>query len=140
MDPVTALSLVASVVQLIDATTKAIGFLNDVRNAPKERARLAQEATSLLALLTNLRYMLEDANTTEPWFRGILTLGVENGPLDQFKNAMEEMAGKICPETGVKKLGKMLIWTLERNEIKEILSKIERMKTFVELTLQKDHV
>ncbi len=140
MDPVTALGLVASVVQLIIATTKAVGYVNDVKNAPKERAKLARETTSLLALLTNLRYMLEEADTTEAWFSGIRTLGVENGPLDQYKEAMEELAMKICPENGLKKFGKRLVWTLEKKEIQEILGKIERMKTFVGLALQKDHV
>lgn len=140
MEPITALGLIANVVQIIDATTKAIGYLNDVKNAPKVRAELAREATSLLGLLTELRYMLEDADTAEPWSKGIRTLGVENGPLDQFKEAMEGLARKLRPESSVKSFGKMLVWTLEKKELQEILCQIERMKTFAVFAQQKDHV
>ncbi|EXJ70463.1 uncharacterized protein A1O5_06532 [Cladophialophora psammophila CBS 110553] len=79
MDPVTAVGLRASIVQLIDSTTKAIKYLNNVNNAPKDRARLAREATSLLALLTDLRHRLEEASSTDQWLTGIRSLGVKGG-------------------------------------------------------------
>src|SRR5437016_4107168 len=128
MDPVTVVGLAASIVQLIDATTKAIKYLNHVKDAPKDRAILAQEATSLLALLTNLRYRVEETKSTDPWFTAVRLLGVEGGPVEQFKGAIEELARKLKPGTGVKKFGKALLWTLDKNEINNILSKIERLK------------
>ena len=138
MDPVTAVGLAASVVQLIDATTTAIKYLNDARDAPKHRAIFAREAASLLALFTDLRYRLEEAESTEPWFTGIRLLGLEGGPLDQFKEAMEELTRKLKPDAGIKKFGKALIWTLDKNEINGTLSKLERLKTRVGLALQGD--
>ena len=140
MDPVTVVGLAAGIVQLIGATTKAIKYLNDVKNAPKDRATLAREATSLLALLTDLRYRLEEAKSTDPWFTGVRSLGVEGGPLDQFKEVMEELARKLKSEGGIKKLGRSLLWTLDKNDIDSVLSKIERLKTLVGLALQKDHL
>jgi hypothetical protein len=140
MDPVTAVGLVASIIQLIDATTTAIKYLNDVKDAPKDRAALAREGSSLLALLTDLRYRLEEAESTDPWFNSVRSLGVEGGPLEQFKDVMEELARKLKPEAGIKKFGKALIWTLDKNAIGNILSKIERLKTLVSLALQKDHL
>src|SRR4051812_25401279 len=109
MDPVTAVGLAVSITQLIDATAKAIKYLNDVKDAPKARARLAQEATSLLVLLTSLRYRVEEAKTTDPWFIGVCSLGVERGPLEQFKGVMEELARKLKPETRIKEFGKTLL-------------------------------
>jgi hypothetical protein len=82
MDPITAVGLAASVVQLIDATTTAIKYLNDVNDAPTDRATLAREGSSLLALFTDLRYRVEEADSTGAWFAGIRSLGVEGGPLD----------------------------------------------------------
>jgi hypothetical protein len=140
MDPVTGVGLAASIVQLIDVTTKAIKYLNDVKDAPKDRAKLAKEATSLLVLLTDLRYRVEEAKSTDSWFTGVRSLGVEGGPLDQLKEAMEELARKLKPETTIKKFGKMLLWTLDKNKISDILSKIERLKTLVILALDKDHL
>jgi hypothetical protein len=68
------------------------------------------------------------------------SLGAEAGPLDQFKEAMEELARKLKPEAGIKKFGKALIWTLDKNEISNILSKIERLMILVSIALQMDHL
>jgi hypothetical protein len=140
MDPVTVVGLAAGIVQLIDATAKAVKYLNDAKDAPKDRARLAREAASLLALLTDLRYRVEEAKVTDPWFTGVRLLGVKGGPLEQFKEAIEKLARKLKPESGVKKFGKALLWTLDKDEINNILSEIERLKTLVSLSLQKDHL
>jgi hypothetical protein len=116
MGPVTVVGLTASIIQLIDATMGAIKYLNDVKDAPKDRATLAKEATSLLMLLTDSRYRLEEAKSTDSWFTGIRSLGAEGGPLDQLKEAMEELAGKLKPETKIKKISKMFRWTLDKKK------------------------
>lgn len=54
VDPITGVGLAAAIVQLIDSTTKVYLYLNDVKQAPKERATLALEAASLLPLLNRL--------------------------------------------------------------------------------------
>lgn len=136
MDPVTALGLVASIVQLIDTTTTVIKYLNDVEKAPKDQARLAQEATNLLPLLTSMRDTVKEAKATDQCFSRICSLGSMNGPLDQLKEAMEDLAKKVQPETGFKKIGKALLWTIDKKECNEILEKIERVKTLIVLTLQ----
>jgi hypothetical protein len=140
MDPITAVGLAASIAQLIDATVKAMKYLNDVKDAPKDRAKIAREATSLLVLLTELRYMVEEAKSTDPWFVGIRSLGVRMGPLEQFKEEMEDLAKHLKPQGGIKKSGKTLLWTLDKKDINSILSKIERLKTCASLALQKDHL
>ena len=138
MDPATAVGLAASIIQLIDVTTKAIKYLNDVKDAHKDRARLAREATSLLALLTDLRYRVEETESTDPWFTAVRLLGVEGGPLERFKRAIVELVRKLKPGSGMKKFSKALLWTLDKNEINNILSKIERLKSRVGLALQED--
>jgi hypothetical protein len=109
IDPITAVGLATSIVQLIDATITAIKHLNNVKDAPKDRATPAQEGSSLLALFTDLRYRVEEAGSTGAWLASVRSLGVEGGPLDQFKDAIEELARKLKPETGIKKFGKALI-------------------------------
>lgn len=140
MDPITVVGLAASIVQLIDATATAVKHLNDVKDAPKDRAMLAREATSLLAVLTDLRYRVEEAKSTEPWFASLRALGKEGGPLSQFHEAIERLAMKLKPETGLRKFGKALVWTLDKNDIQYILSQIERLKTLVIYALQNDHL
>lgn len=138
MDP---LSLTGGITAVLDATTQIVGYLNDVKDASRDRAKLATEAASLLVLLTKLRYV-EEADRGGAWFTGIRSLGQSNGPLEQFKRALEQLATKLEPVNGsrVKNFSKRLSWTLNKAKINDTLSEIERLKTNVGLTLQKDHL
>ena len=136
MDPV---SFVATVAQLIDAGSKVIKYLNDVKNAPKERAKLAREVSNLLPLFIDLRYRVEETNATDPWFAGLQSLGGKGGPLDAFKDAMEAIATKLESKSGGRRLAQILFWTLKQKEIDSLLLRIERLKTLIGLALQKDN-
>jgi hypothetical protein len=140
MDPATAVGFAASVAQINAATTQVVGYINDIKDTPKDRTRLAMEAASLIPSLTSLRYKVEESTSTDPWFVGVRSLCVGNGPLDQFKKAMELLAEKLRPQSGLKKLSSKLLWTLDKKEIVDILTRIERMKTLVGLTLQRDNL
>ncbi|MCJ1314555.1 hypothetical protein MMC25_008237 [Agyrium rufum] len=138
MDPVTIISLVAFVGQLIAATAKFVQYLDAVKDAPKERAKLSREAARLLVLFTDLRYRAEETTDDDPWFSGLKSLAVKNGPLDAFKESMNDLAVKFEPVQGVIKLARKLRWPLEKKEIDRILAKIERLKSLIYLALQKD--
>lgn len=140
MDPFMAMGFAAAILQLIDVTTKAVKYLNHVKDAPKEQAKLAREVASLLPLLIDLRYEAEEAKSTEPWFGGLQSLGGVYGPLMEFKETMEKLAAKLEPTTGIKKISRSLCWTLDKDEVNGILSKVERLKTLVGLVLQRDHL
>ena len=137
-----AVGFVAAVVQLIGVTSKVVNYFNDVKDAPKDRAKLAREAAGLLALFTDLRYRAEETDATDPWFTGLRALGGEGGLLMEFQRAMEDIADKLAPAatTSVASLKRVLRWTLDKKEIDVILSRIERLKTLVGLALQKDHL
>jgi FtsZ-binding cell division protein ZapB len=139
MDP---LSLAVSITALIGTTTQVFGYLNDVKTASKERAKLASEAANLLALLTSMKYKVEEVEQEKnTWYDSIrCLLGGANGPLAQFRSALEELAGKLAPATGLKKFSRTLIWTLDKKECIDILVKIERLKTLIGLALQEDHM
>ena len=140
MDPITIVGFIAAVVQLIDVTSKVVSYFNDVKDAPKDRAKLAREATGLFALFTDLRYRVEETTSNDPWFTGLRSLGADGGPLMEFQTAMEEIANKLTPASSVVNLRRALRWTLDKKKMDTILSKIERLKTLVSLTLQKDHL
>ncbi|KAI9878016.1 MAG: hypothetical protein M1830_002174, partial [Pleopsidium flavum] len=106
--------------------------------ASRDRAKLATEACSVYSLLTTLRYRVEEARSGDPWFIAVRTLGVENGPLEQFKVALEQLASKLGHANGLRKIGKMLTWKFDKTEIDGILSRIERLKTLVGLALAND--
>ena len=140
MDPITVVGLLAAVAQLIDITSKVVNYVNDVKDAPKDRAKLAREAAGLLVLFTDLRCRVEEISSTDPWFAGLQSLGANGGPLMEFQSAMEDIADKLVPAKSGVKFKRVLCWTLDRNEINSILSKIERLKSLIGLALQKDHL
>ena len=115
--PPTAASLVASIAQLIAITTRVVDYTNDINDAPKDRARLATDAASLLPCLTSLKYMIKEWTPTDPWFVGVRSLGVKKGPLDRFKEAMETLAEKLKPRSDPTTFGTKLLWTLDKKEL-----------------------
>ena len=136
MDPV---GFAASIIQIIDAVTTIIKYVNDVKDASKERSALAMELTSLLSLLMSLRCRAEGASNEESWFRGVRSLGAPNGPLDQFQNFVEKLATKFKPFTsGIRKIGRNLRWPLDKKDMISSLEAIERMKSLIVIALQND--
>ncbi len=115
MDPLSAIGLAAGIAQLIDSIAHTISYIKDVKNASKERAQILQEAACLLGLLTTLKYMVEYADATDPWFVNVRSLGGSGGPLEQFEGGLEELAKGLKPNLGFKTLGKRFIWTLDKS-------------------------
>lgn len=101
MEPITVVSFLAAVVQLIDVTSKVISYFNNVKDAPKDRAKLIRKATSLLVLFADLRCRVEETTSTDPWITGLQSFGAERGPLNEFKNAMEDIVSKLAPAASV---------------------------------------
>jgi len=133
MDP---LSAAASIIAVLQLSGKVLGYLNDVKSASKDRSKCAIEVANLNSLLTALRFHLEESSST-PWYTAAKTLAVENGPLDQFKQALEELHTKMV---GKDKMSDTLAWKFKKEEIASILNRMERLKTLVEVALQMDHL
>jgi len=137
MDP---LSVTASVVAILQLSNKVLGYLNDIKDAPNNRAKCAVEASSLNSLLVSLRFRLEEGSSNESWYTAVRALGVENGPLDQFKQALEELQAKMTGGGRLKKVGDVLVWKFSKEEVTSILARMERLKTLVEIALEMDHL
>jgi len=137
MDP---LSVTASIVAILQLSNKVLGYLNDIKDVPKDRAKCAVEASSLNSLLVSLRFRLEEGSSNESWYTAVRALGVENGPLDQFKQALEELQAKMTGGGRLKRAGDALVWKFSKEEVTSILARMERLKTLVEIALQMDHL
>lgn len=135
MDP---LSFTASIAAVIHLTGRVLGYLNDVKDASRDRAKIAIEASIVYSLFTTLKYRLEEANPSDAWYTGVRTLGVENGPLDQYKTALQLLASRLAPGNDFKRLGRALTWTFTKKEFADVLSKIERLKSLINLALAND--
>lgn len=107
MDP---LSITASVIAVITLTATVIKSLNDFKDVSENRTYCALEASNLLCLLIQLRQRLEEGGENEPWHSAVKALGVENGPLDQFKRALETIQTKMTAGSRLKNL----TWTIKK--------------------------
>ena len=135
MEAVTAIGLTASLIQLIEAITKTLSFLNDIRGAPRERAELAQELAGLLGILMSLRYRVEDSKPKSTWFAAARFMGVENGPVQQLQETIAAIADKLCKKQNVKNA---VLWPFQKAEVQKLLAKLERLKSLMNLAFQED--
>ncbi len=142
MDPITAIGAGASVLQLIGVAGKAIGYLNEIKNAPRERFRLTQELNSLYGILIELESRVDESKASgdDQWLRGIQSLTLKFGPTEQLQTALNLIVNKIKPVSRIKKAGKALIWPFTKKEVEEILRQVERQKSTINFALQGDQI
>ena len=135
MDP---LSMTAGIVALLQLTTTLTSYINDLRQATKEQAAVAIEASNLYCLLTSLRFRVEAAHSDDPWLSQVKMLGVTNGPLDQFRSKLQKVVDHIPSSRRRDRIKLAVMWTLTKAEVDKLLGQIERMKTFINCAMTND--
>lgn len=91
------LSVAASIIAVVQITGSVITYLNNVKDAPKECEQYMIELSNLNTLLLQLKSRLNESNSHEPWYAKAQTLNVKDGPLDQYKLALEHLLAKVGP-------------------------------------------
>ncbi|KAL9118809.1 MAG: hypothetical protein Q9187_004635 [Circinaria calcarea] len=133
--------VVGSIIAIIQLTGTVVQYVRDVKDALKYRDRLLIELVSLCGCLQFLKDTADRAES-EPggqWMITIRLLDGPNGPLSQFKLALETLARHLKPEVGWRKHAKVLVWPFKEEEVRDILSTIERQKSLFNLAVQNDH-
>jgi hypothetical protein len=137
MDPI---GITASIIAILQLTAALLEYINSVKDAPKDRAQCAIEASNLYNLLTILRYRMEEPENNKPWYNALKALSVQNGPLDQYRHSLEKIMTKLSQCPGAGKLGNSLLWSLRGGDVKNLLARIERLKTIISIALEMDHL
>ena len=72
----------------------------------------------------------------------IFSLAAANGPIDQYRSALEQLQSKLISTatSGLKKIGSALIWKFSKEEMNNILARIERLKSLTQIALEMDHL
>ncbi|KAF1997424.1 hypothetical protein P154DRAFT_470891 [Amniculicola lignicola CBS 123094] len=130
-----ALSVVASVIAIVDATVKILKYLNDVKDAPQQRADCERDLATLYSLLISLKYRLDVSDLSKAWNQAVRTLGIENGPFAQYAAVLEELHRKIANNN---KIVAALKWKFTKEDVKELRSKIEGLKSTIQIVLELD--
>jgi len=107
-----------------------------VKEAPRECQQCTIEACNLQNLLINLRYCLDQGRTGDPWFTAVRALNIENGPLDQYKQALEQLRSGVEIKDGVQEIKRRLLWKFSTEEVESILARMERLKRLVNIALE----
>jgi phosphohistidine phosphatase SixA len=134
------LSVTASIIAVLQLSAKTLGYLINVKNAPKDRTQCATEVSNLFGLLLKLKDQVEQGDPMQPWYTEAHALAVKNGPLDQVKQALETLQTKMTDGGRLRKVREALKWKFEKEEIASILNQIERLKSLVEIVLQMGHL
>ena len=133
-------SITSGIIAVLQLASSVVQYLNAVKDASHERQRLIAE----IGCITGFLYLLKDSaeaskqfSSTNSALNPLFTL---NGPLDLFKDALNELRSKLCPTNGgLRKAGKAFLWPFQKSEINSILCRIERQKTVFGLALQNDN-
>lgn len=134
------LSISASIVALLQLSATVVKYISDVKEASAIGQQLLSEVTSATGTLYLLKDLAQRDQWAEHWPTTIRSLAGPDGPLDQFRKALHSLADKLMPVVGMRKIGKALRWSFEKNEVQEVLSIIERQKTLFMLALQSEHI
>ncbi|KAF2628435.1 hypothetical protein BU25DRAFT_339504 [Macroventuria anomochaeta] len=98
------------------------------------------EASNLHSLLASLRIRLEEGNSNQAWYTAVRALAIKNGPLDQFKQALEMLQSKMTAGDRLNRAGEALVWKFKKEELTSFLGQVERLKTPVGIALQMGHL
>ena len=137
MDP---LSIPASIIAVLQLTGTVIQYLNTMKGAPKDRQRILSELCNANIMLCVLQDQASQAQQGNAWSSTLLSLNKPNGPIEQFKIALERLETKLAPVGGLRKVGKAIAWPFQKEEIEEILNVIERQMSLFNLARQNDHM
>jgi hypothetical protein len=133
------LSVAASVIAVWQLTNEVIQYLNDVKDAPKECQQCVIEASNLLGPLISLRFRSEQAQIGDPWFEQLRKLNAKDGPLDQYKEALELLRTRVEIGDSIQKVKRRLLWRFNKEQVAGILARMERLKSLVSIALEMDH-
>ena len=100
----------------------------------------AREVSNNHALLTDLRFHIEINDNTKPWNVSLRGLAVKNGPLEQYKAALQELQDRLTDGGKLQRFGKALVWKFDKEEIASIQARIDRLKHYVQIALEMDHL
>lgn len=131
-----AIGLTASLIAISELCVKSIALYRTVKDATKDRARLAAEIQFCKALIDEL----QNASADDVWQATMEVLVGDGGPLKLLEETLLSLHQKLTPREASPSKGfrhglNVLKWPFEEKEIKKILDMIERQKASLSLAL-----
>lgn len=146
MDPV---SLTTSIIAIVQATSTIVRFINDVQDSRQDRINLRNELSGASFSLQMLHERIDQEQSClgggdHSWLSSVLMLGMSMGPLEQFKDVLDQLEKVLAtadekPQT-LKRIGKALSWLFQKSDVDKYLKILERQKSMFYLALQNDNL
>lgn len=136
----TGIGEASSIISVIQISEEVLKYVRTVKDASQERKRLLREASSLMGQLTTLQNVIQDGDFEADWQHAVKQLTIEDGPLDQYKAALETLAKRLKPAHGVRKAGQVIAWPLFKDEVSAALGQIHRLQSLTQVALDMDHL
>lgn len=133
---------VASIINIIQLTGTLAEYLRAATQAPSDRRKLLLEANSLVALLKSLKdfVTVEDEDAHRQWRQAVRQLEAREGPFAQYQAALGSLLRKVFPQNRMKKAVQTVMWKLTKEDVNDLLLRIDRMKTLISIALEMDHL
>lgn len=130
-----AISALASILQIIDATSKLINYLKDVRAAEKQISTVQAEIEVIHHVLVALKTSVVENPKT---FHMTLTvLNAKDGILFEISSFITDFKEKLEAKPGGK-LGRKISWPFDKSRFQQDLERIQRYKTILICALHND--
>ena len=134
------LSISASIVTILQLTKDVISYLNEARNAPKDRQELRDDLTSTAYYLYMLKDAAEEAAPRHTAPSSLASLLGDHEPLTQFRTTLSELTAKLQPKGHSKSSMSAITWPFHKPHVEEILRKMERCKSLIIIALQAENL
>ncbi|VUC26662.1 unnamed protein product [Clonostachys rosea] len=133
MDP---LSTTASVIAVLQLTSKIVQYLNSASGATKERKTLRDELRACERVLEQLKDRCDEEDSDTEWRDTIKVLEGPEGPLGRLWAMLRKMEERLQRRGGpAEKVISAVKWPFVQKEIKEIFKAMEREKSLLQLAL-----
>ena len=136
MDP---LSITLSITALLKLTKDVVIYVKEVKDHVDERRSFVRETSSLSGMLNTLVHFVNE-DPDKSWLHATSDLLSRGGPFDQYSSALQSLKAKIVPGSSARMLTQVLLWRNIKQDVQDVLSKIERLKTIVGIALDLDHM
>lgn len=140
------LSVTASIVSVLQAVSKLVSVVSDIKDAPKERQTLSDLAISLLSPLSRLRERVERVEDEDLAVVALKPLRSPEGPLLQLERALEDAFRALHvsedgfkPRNGLQRAKSRAAWPIIKSKVDTLFVRMERLKSLIN-TIQLDEL
>ncbi|KAJ7576491.1 ankyrin repeat-containing domain protein [Mycena floridula] len=133
-----AVGVASSIIALAEAASTIYKYVKDIKDGPRDRAELQSSIAALPGLLTGLKAQFDSLTPNDSWSTEMPKLAARFDQLRKILQKVEKKFDLAASRTG--KVIQMLKWPLDKSDVTDLLQQVERVKSFIMLAIQNDHL